>query len=107
MLLLSLAVGLGLILTGCAHDAPAALPRPQAPTIAGGTLEGAAFTLGQMNAFIHRFGAQDATAQRAEIARLQGLAPRSASDRLMLAWLLSLDNASPADLIHAEEQLEG
>ena len=106
-MLLSLAVGLGLILTGCAYDAPAsALPDPHAAAAAGGNVD-ASFTLGHLNAFVHRFGAQDAAAQRAEIARLQGLAPRSAGDRLMLAYLLSLDNASPADLMRAEEQLEG
>lgn len=103
-------LSLGLLLGGCAHPAPGSiLPPPDAALQTTEAVAGtdSAFTLGQMGEFIRHFNRLDSTAQRAEVRRLQSIEKRGAGDRLMLAWLLSLNNAPAADLVRADEQLDG
>jgi FixJ family two-component response regulator len=66
----------------------------------------ARFTLDQLNEYLQKLG-QDIAAQSAEIKRLQHVAPIGASDRLKLAYLLSLENASQEDLEQAKAALDG
>jgi FixJ family two-component response regulator len=67
----------------------------------------ARFTLDQLSEYIQHLRCQDVAAQQAELKRLQRLAPIGASDRLKLAYLLSLENASLEDLLHAQKMLDG
>jgi hypothetical protein len=67
----------------------------------------ASFTLDQMSEYVEQISRQDIAAQQAEVKRLQGLAPIGASDRLRLAYLLSLDNASRDTLVEAQAVLDG
>lgn len=67
----------------------------------------ARFTLDQLSEYIQQLLRQDIAAQQAELKRLQHLAPIGASDRLKLAYLLSLENASLEDLVQAQTLLDG
>ncbi|HYP68360.1 MAG TPA: response regulator [Thiobacillaceae bacterium] len=66
----------------------------------------ARFTLDQLNEYLQKLMSQDIAAQQAEIKRLQHLDPIGASDRLKLACLLSLENASWEDLVQARTLLD-
>jgi hypothetical protein len=65
------------------------------------------FTLERMGAFIQQTSSQDFGAQRAEATRLQHIPEISASDRLKLAYLLSLENTSQDDLAQSKAMLDG
>jgi hypothetical protein len=107
-----LAVGFCMVLAGCAAgQAPPPAARvsvvEQKATAKAGARTEPAFTFVQLGEFMQLVARHDAKAQRTEVARLQSLAKPDAGDRLRLAYLLSLDNASPEDLTLAQEQLQG
>jgi hypothetical protein len=70
-------------------------------------LADSAFTLKQMDEFVQQIARLDITGRQTEARRLQGKAPLAAGERLKLAYLLSLENATLDDLEQARTQLDG
>lgn len=66
-----------------------------------------AFTLKQMDGFVQKSERLDITGRRAEAKRMQGKPDPAPGDRLKIAYLLSLENATLDELGQAQAQLDG
>ena len=104
-----LAMGLCLIVSGCAAigtDHKGTLKRPQ-PAMQRVKVADSDFTLKQMDEFIQRITKLDINGRQTEAGVLQGRRNPAPGDRLKLAYLLSLENATLDDLKNAQTQLDG
>lgn len=105
-----LAMGLCVILTACVTTVTEHKWTPEKPQQATEPVKAAdsAFTLKQMDEFVQQVAKLDIISRQAEAKRLQAKPPELApGDRLKLAYLLSLENATLDDLGRAQAQLEG
>lgn len=104
-----LRLSLCLALTGCATIG--SMPKPVGEAAHSRTDPAKpadfAFTLRQMDEFIQQVGKQDVAGRQAEVRRRLGKPEPTPADRLKLAYLLSLDNATQDDLGQAQMELEG
>jgi hypothetical protein len=101
-------LSLGLIVAGCAaigtdHKGPLEKPQQAADPVKA---TDSAFTLKQMDEFIQQASKLDITTRQAEAKRLQGKPDPVPGDRLKVAYLLSLENATLDDLAQAQVQLD-
>ncbi len=104
-----IAIGFGLILGGCTVSGavhtggPDNLPQRNASMRPADS----SFTLAQMDSYVDKTSGLDATGRQNEVRRLQANTATDVNDRLKLAYLLSLEDASLDDLGQAQAQLEG
>jgi hypothetical protein len=106
-----LVLGILLATAGCAGR----FPNPAAGSTAGESeltsvasrSADAPFSIGQMGEFMRQIAGQGTAARQNETRRLQNLERRTPMEKLKLAYVLTLENASPENLAQAQEQLEG
>jgi hypothetical protein len=103
----ALAMGLCLIVSGCVGSGATQNGDNAGPQGVAKKPVDSTFTMNQMASYVHQVSGLDVAARQNEARRLQASLAMSVSDRLKLAYLLSLEGASLDDIEQARTQLEG